>query len=126
AAFTGAWNVAFEVEQCRMIRRDAAVDDADDHVLAAQTEVRAQAADRIFETEEHCAVVRLKLLIGVEPDALDVVPLSETGRLPRCEPCGEAVHRVTKTIELAAGRADFPEQPIVGLLEVLHVALDGR
>src|SRR5690606_36630600 len=61
-----------------------------------------------------------------EPDALDVVPLREAGRLPRCEPCGEAVHRVTKTVELAAGRADFPELPIVGLHEVLHVALDSR
>ena len=35
-----------------MIRRDAAVDDADDDVLAAQPEIGAQAADGILQAEE--------------------------------------------------------------------------
>jgi hypothetical protein len=41
-----------------MVRRDAAVDDAYDDVLAAQHEVGAQAPDEILQAEERRAVVR--------------------------------------------------------------------
>ena len=71
------------VEQRRMIRRDAAVDDADDDVLAAQLEIGAQAADRILQAEEGRAVVGVQVLVRVLPDALDLGALREPRYLRR-------------------------------------------
>ncbi len=53
-----------------MVRRDTAIDDADDDVLAEQLEVRVQPARLVLEAEKRRAVVRVEMLIGVEPDAL--------------------------------------------------------
>ena len=66
-----------------MLRRDAAVDDADDDALAAQPEVGAQAADGILQAEERRAVVGLQILVRVLPDALDFGALREPRDLRR-------------------------------------------
>src|SRR5690606_32615693 len=76
-ALAGAGHPRLGVEQRRMIRRDPAVDDADDHVFALQPEIRAQSAARILEPEEDRAVVRAEPLVGVRPDALDVAEPGE-------------------------------------------------
>src|SRR5690606_31442354 len=77
AALARPRHLRLDVEQRRMIRRDPAVDDADDHVLAVQAEIRAQAAVRLLEAQEDRAVVRLEPVVGVGPDALDLAERRE-------------------------------------------------
>ena len=69
------------VGERRVIGRDAAVDHADDDVLAAQLQIGAQAAVLVLEAEEDRAIVRVDGLVGVEPDPLDLGALREPRRL---------------------------------------------
>src|SRR5690606_755256 len=76
-ALADARNVTLDVEQRGMVRRDAAVDEADDDILAPKPQVRAQAPGRILEAEEDRAVERRELPVRVRPDALDGAAASE-------------------------------------------------
>ncbi len=106
-----------------MLRRDPAVDDADDDVLAVELEIRAQAADAVLESEEGRAVVA-KLLIGVGPDALDPIVMGKRRDLLRREPGRETVHGVTVAVDLRAHGPDLAEQPVLRRFQVLDVGLD--
>ena len=103
------------------MRRDAAVDDADDDVLAAQLEIRAQAADGILQAEEVRAVVRLQILVRVPPDALDLGALREPRYLSGRQTRREAVDGVAVAVDLRARGAEAAEQPVVRLLELFRV-----
>src|SRR5690606_25533666 len=116
-------NALLGVAQRRMPRRNAAVDDADHDVLAAQAEVGAQTAGLLLEPQEDRAVVRRDVLIAVGPDALDLVALRELRGLRGRELRREAVQREPIAVDLAARRANGREQPIVALLELTRVAL---
>lgn len=124
-AIASARQTRHGIAQRRVMWRDAAVDDSDDHVLAAQTEIGAQAPDRLLESEEDGALVCLQLLQRVRPNPFDLGALREPRDLTGVEPGGETVQRVAKAVDLLARRPDRREQLVVGLLEMTHVARDG-
>ena len=93
-----------------MIRGDAAVDDADDDVLAAKLQIGAQAARWVLEAQESRAVVRADVLVRVRPNALDVGALREPRDLGGRELGRKAVHGVPVAIDLVAGGTEAAEQ----------------
>jgi len=109
-----------------MVRRDAAVDDADDDALAAQLEVGTQAPHGILQAEERGAVVGPQILVRVLPDALDLGALRETRYLPGRQPRRKPVDGVTVAVDLRIRGADAAEQPIVRLLERFSVGVGRR
>ena len=88
------------VTEAGVAGRDAAVDNTDDDVLAAQAQVAAQTAILRRQAEKAGTVVGLDELGPVFPDVADVSPGPQLPGLRGSQARGETVERVAVAVEL--------------------------
>ncbi len=125
AALAELRHAFLDVGQRRVVRRDTAVDDADDDALAAELEVRPQAAHLVFEPEKDRAVVGRQMQLFVGPNTLHCVVSRKLRYLRGRELGGESVQGIAKAVDLGVLSTDLCQEPVVRELELLGVGLYG-
>ena len=124
-ALTQARPIGFAcVLQCRVLRRDTAVDDADDYAVAVETLGTTQASRRIEQPEGIGTEIRRKRAYLVFPYAQHFWHMFDLIGLCRCHARGEAVDGVTVTVNRLDVRTGAPDYFCLFSFQTQNMRLD--